>query len=343
MLGPEQINSPAHMTTLAASDASHLRVNHEVGRSLGLMNHQIIKGLIEAQGQNIGLRFQGQFIELPKQWQSRIGQAASFQVVATQQGFNLVPQTAVPALPALSSEILRLWYKPSATPQMLPNLLESPAINTALAQAGLQSLASSLMLSSRNITAQTLSSAFINSGFFGEARLKRGQVSYDLKTALRMLLQDSAISSDRDTILGAIDEIEHRQIETIQAQQRQDSLWHFSVLVDKHPVDIVLQRETSQIDSTGKTPPWTVDISTDLGSWGKVWLNSKLYADEKIELIAWIPNAQIAATAQAQIHELELALSEFDMALSRFQIVAEPRPSSDPVFTERGQVLDLST
>ena len=52
MLGPEQINAPGHLTTLAASDASHLRVNHEVGRSLGLMNHQIIKGADRDAGSN---------------------------------------------------------------------------------------------------------------------------------------------------------------------------------------------------------------------------------------------------------------------------------------------------
>lgn len=343
MLGPEQINAPGHLTTLAASDASHLRVNHEVGRSLGLMNHQIIKGLIETQGQTIGLRFQGQFIELPKQWQGRIGQTATFQAVATSQGFNLIPQAAASALPALSNEVLRLWYKPNTAPQILPNLLQSPTLTAALTSAGLQSMISSLMLSSRGITAQTLSAALVNSGLFSEARIKRGQVSYDLKTALRLLMQDLSETTERSSIQGAIDEIEHRQLESLQAQQRLDSLWHFSIMVDEHPVDIMLQKEASQNATNSTAPPWVVDISTELGPWGQVWLNSKLYSDATIELIAWIPNHEIAATAQAQLYELELALAEFDIVLSRCQVIIEPRPSSQPGVTARGQVVDLST
>ena len=341
MLGPEQINLPIKLNPMVATEASPLRVNHEAGRALGLLNHQIIKGLVETRGDALGLRLKGEFLELPKAWQGQVGQTLAFKAIATAQGFNLIPQAQVAAGQGLSSELLRLFFKPATTAQSFTQLLtqlpqlaqQLPALASALGPLNLRSGA---------LNAQSLGAALLASGLFGESRIKRGLADGDLKVTLRQLLLNELDASARALLGDGIDELEHRQLEAVQAQQRGDTLLHFSFLLDSRPTEIRISHAPASA-SEEQAAPWVVDLKTDLGAQGTVWLNSRLYLPSTLEIIAWIPNKALAAAAQSQMAVLEQNIAGFNLALKRAQIIETARPERAQQHPRPGQVLDVST
>jgi hypothetical protein len=341
MLGPDQINLPVKLNPIIATEATPLRVSHEVGRSLGLLNHQIIKGLVETRGDALGLRLKGEFLELPKAWSGQVGQTVAFKAIATTQGFQLAPHTQAAATQAFSSELLRLWHKPANSSAGITKLMPQ-IINLAQQLPALGAALNPLILRSQQLSAQSIQNALMASGLFGEARILQGQPGVDIKAIMRQLLRQLSLNVDSQLQLGdAIDELEHRQLETVQAQQRGDVHWHMSLAVDEQPLDIIIQREHSDSGSS-EARPWIVDLRTELGALGTVWLNSRLYSTE-LEIIAWIPNSELASLAERALPSLETQLSEFELSLKRSQIIREPRPEVAGLHRDPGQVLDIST
>ncbi|MDG0979686.1 MAG: hypothetical protein P8O79_08145 [Halieaceae bacterium] len=341
MLGPEQINLPIKLNPMVATEATPLRVNHEAGRALGLLNHQIIKGLVETRGDALGLRLKGEFLELPKAWQGQVGQTLAFKAIATSLGFNLIPQAQVAAGQGLSSELLRLFFKPATTAQSFTRLLtqlpqlaqQLPALALALAPLNLRSGA---------LNAQSLATALLASGLFGESKIKRGLADGDLKVTLRQLLLNEVDANVRALLGDGIDELEHRQLEAVQAQQRGDTLLHFSFLLDSRPTE--LQISHSPHNATDEQiAPWVVDLKTELGAQGTVWLNARFYLPSALEIIAWIPNKALAVAAQAQVGILEQNIAGFNLDLQRAQIIETERPERAQQHPQPGQVLDVST
>ncbi len=341
MLGPEQINLPIKLNPMVATEATPLRVNHEAGRALGLLNHQIIKGLVETRGDALGLRLKGEFLELPKAWQGQVGQTMAFKAIATTQGFNLIPQAQVTAGQGLSSELLRLFFKPATTAQSFTQLLtqlpqlaqQLPALASALAP---------LNLRSGTLNARSLGAALLASGLFGESKIKHGLVDGDLKVTLRQLLLNELDTRARALLGDGIDELEHRQLEAVQAQQRGDTLLNFSFLLDSKPTEISLSHSPTSA-AEDQVAPWVVDVKTDLGAHGTVWLNSRLYPPSALEIIAWIPNKALAAEAQSQLAILEQNIAGFHLTLQRAHIIETERFERAQQHPSPGQVLDVST
>lgn len=341
MLGPEQINLPIKLNPMVATEATPLRVNHEAGRALGLLNHQIIKGLVETRGDALGLRLKGEFLELPKAWQGHIGQTLAFKAIATTQGFNLIPQAQVNAGQGFSSELLRLFFKPATTAQSFTQLLtQLPQLAQQL--PALASALTPLNLQPGSLSAQNLAAALLASGLFGEARIKRGFAAEDLKVTLRQLLQNELDASARTLLGDGIDEVEHRQLQAIQAQQRGETFLNFSFLIDARPTEVHISH--SPTDSNDEQmAPWVVDVKTDLGAQGTVWLNSRLYLPSTLEIIAWIPNKTLATAAQSQLAVLEQNIGGFNLVLQRAQIIETERPERNQHHLQPGQMLDIST
>ena len=356
MLGPEQLNVTPRLSPLVLESSVAVAVSEKVAREIGLADNQVIRGVIATRGGLIKLLINGQELGWASTKKFKQGDSIDFRVRTTANGKILLPISVELAKPLKtanplsssgeSSRLLSLLYKPGSgaiqseffKPSMVREVLTQsldPNLSQTIAQ---------IMYKMRGIAPNTVRDALLGSGLFGEFSLKT-QVSgpLDLKQIMRKLLFASKSNgSATGTIEKIVDEIEGRQLEALQAQQKQELSYHFVMpFVDANPVEIHFQRGAIGVD--GELPIWVINLHTKSEDIGELWLKTTVTPDLDIGMTLWADNIDTAEKASEATSSLEKSLAEFGLKLTNLTILNALRPLVDTGFTVPGNVLDVKT
>lgn len=361
MLGPELINLTARPTPIFLEGSAAIQLTQQAAKDLGLKDGQIVQGVIAARGDLLKLLINNKELEWPGSSRFKLGDKLDFRVDSSIFGRSLVPIRGLttspgntpPAIP--SPALLQLMHRPDQ-PSVLAGLFKSGGIEALAAQlGGSEQLRASLMLSMAKLPMAKLSMEKLspmsvkrglsNSGLFGEQLLASGVVRQgpDLKQLLRSLLRNAPLQSAIGAELkGAIDEVESKQLESLQAQQSRELSYSFVLpFMDANAVEIELYREAS--NSAAEDQEWIINLHTESPSLGELWLKTTLQSAASIQMVMWAPRVDVADRAREAASELQYELQRFGLTLEKLDVLNARRPSACEGLSGSGQMVDLST
>ena len=356
MLGPELINLTARPTPIFLEGSAAIQLTQQAAKDLGLKDGQIVQGVIAARGDLLKLLINNKELEWPGSSRFKLGDKLDFRVDSSIFGRSLVPIRGLttspgntpPAIP--SPALLQLMHRPDQ-PSVLAGLFKSGGIEALAAQlGGSEQLRASLMLSMAKLSMEKLSPMSVkrglsNSGLFGEQLLASGVVRQgpDLKQLLRSLLRNAPLQSAIGAELkGAIDEVESKQLESLQAQQSREQSYSFVLpFMDANAVEIELYSGASNSATEGQE--WIINLHTESPSLGELWLKTTLQSAASIQMVMWAPRIDIADRAREAASELQYELQRFGLNLEKLDVLNARRPSVSEGLSGSGQVVDLST
>ena len=356
MLGPELINLTARPTPIFLEGSAAIQLTQQAAKDLGLKDGQIVQGVIAARGDLLKLLINNKELEWPGSSRFKLGDKLDFRVDSSIFGRSLVPIRGLttspgntpPAIP--SPALLELMHRPDQ-PSVLAGLFKSGGIEALAAQlGGSEQLRASLMLSMAKLSMEKLSPMSVkrglsNSGLFGEQLLASGVVRQgpDLKQLLRSLLRNVPLQSAIGAELkGAIDELESKQLESLQAQQSRELSYSFVLpFMDANAVEIELYREAS--NSAAEDQEWIINLHTESPSLGELWLKTTLQSAASIQMVMWAPRVDVADRAREAASELQYELQRFGLTLEKLDVLNARRPSACEGLSGSGQMVDLST
>ncbi|MBT6114693.1 MAG: hypothetical protein HOH41_03160 [Porticoccaceae bacterium] len=361
MLGPELINLTARPTPIFLEGSAAIQLTQQAAKDLGLKDGQIVQGVIAARGDLLKLLINNKELEWPGSSRFKLGDKLDFRVDSSIFGRSLVPIRGLttspgntpPAIP--SPALLQLMHRPDQ-PSVLAGLFKSGGIEALAAQlGGSEQLRASLMLSMAKLPMAKLSMEKLspmsvkrglsNSGLFGEQLLASGVVRQgpDLKQLLRSLLRNAPLQSAIGAELkGAIDEVESKQLESLQAQQSRELSYSFVLpFMDANAVEIELYREAS--NSAAEDQEWIINLHTESPSLGELWLKTTLQSAASIQMVMWAPRVDVADRAREAASELQYELQRFGLTLEKLDVLNARRPSASEGLSGSGQMVDLST
>jgi len=365
VLGPELINLTARPTPIFLEGSAAIQLTQQAAKDLGLKDGQIVQGVIAARGDLLKLLINNKELEWPGSSRFKLGDKLDFRVDSSIFGRSLVPIRGLttspgntpPAIP--SPALLQLMHRPDQ-PSVLAGLFKSGGIEALAAQlGGSEQLRASLMLSMAKLPMAKLSMEKLspmsvkrglsNSGLFGEQLLASGVVRQgpDLKQLLRSLLRNAPLQSAIGAELkGAIDEVESKQLESLQAQQSRELSYSFVLpFMDANAVEIELYREAS--NSAAEDQEWIINLHTESPSLGELWLKTTLQSAASIQMVMWAPRVDVADRAREAASELQYELQRFGLTLEKLDVLNARRPSACEGLSGSGsgsgQMVDLST
>ena len=356
MLGPELINLTARPTPIFLEGSAAIQLTQQAAKDLGLKDGQIVQGVIAARGDLLKLLINNKELVWPGSSRFKLGDKLDFRVDSSIFGRSLVPIRGLttspgntpPAIP--SPALLQLMHRPDQ-PSVLAGLFKSGGIEALAAQlGGSEQLRASLMLSMAKLSMEKLSPMSVkrglsNSGLFGEQLLASGVVRQgpDLKQLLRSLLRNAPLQSAIGAELkGAIDEVESKQLESLQAQQSRELSYSFVLpFMDANAVEIELYREAS--NSAAEDQEWIINLHTESPSLGELWLKTTLQSAASIQMVMWAPRVDVADRAREAASELQYELQRFGLTLEKLDVLNARRPSASEGLSGSGQMVDLST
>ena len=268
MLGTEQVNLIPRMITPLLEGVESIRVTDQVAKSMGLVDNQIVRGVVEDRQGLARLILNNRDFELKSSKKFKPGDVIEFRVKQSRSGMPLQAVSTEPTITSSTSnsinsllsggdtaKILSLFYRPSQ-PSSLAKLFSPESINKIMTQIGEKSFdlkMNQLMLSMRSFSPEMARAAMQNSGLFGESMLSKQTVNRsDLKQFLRSILNFiSANSPDRIMLNQAIDEIESNQLEAMYSQKNQGISYNFVIpFFDSDPVEINIEAEEADVSDT---------------------------------------------------------------------------------------------
>ena len=289
-----------------------MRYPRKVAREIGLADNQVVRGVIAARGGLMKLLINGQELGWASTKKFKPGDSIDFRVRTTANGKTLLPISVELAKPLKtakplgssgeSSRLSSLLYRPGSgatqseffKPSMVNGRFLQQSLDPNLSQTIAQ-----IMYKMRGIAPNTVRDALLGSGLFGEFSLK-AQVSgpLDLKQMMRKLLLASKPDGPAaGTIEKIVDEIEGRQLEALQAQQKQELSYHFVMpFVDANPVEIHFQR--GAIGVAGELPSWVINLHTESEEIGELWLKTTVTPDLDIGMTLWADSIDTAEKAR---------------------------------------------
>ena len=358
MLGPEQINVTPRPPPVPMEGIAAARVSEQVAKAIGLKDNQIVRGIIEERGGLLKLVLNNRELDWDASKRFKPGDRIDFRVESSIYGRSLRPvlgadvkvaTTAIPVPSALgaSPRLLSLLYRPvdsSTVNQLFRPQTMAPFIDQ-LAAANVRQSVEQLITSMQRITPDVVRSGLLNSGLFGEYMLmQQGASRPDLKQLLRNLLKGTAPNQTRAIaeLTGAIDEIESRQIEGLQAQQNREVSYHFVLpFFDANPVSVHIEREANYAEAT--EADWVINLHTETDSLGELWLKTTLKTNSQVEMILWADQPGSVDIARAASADLKRRLTDFGLELSKLTLLDARRPSIDASLSGPGQVVDVRT
>ena len=268
MLGTEQVNLIPRMITPLLEGVESIRVTDQVAKLMGLVDNQIVRGVVEDRQGLARLILNNRDFELKSSKKFKPGDVIEFRVKQSRSGMALQAVSTEPTTTSSTSssinsllsggdtaKILSLFYRPSQ-PSSLAKLFSPESINKIMTQIGEKSFdlkMSQLMSSMRSFSPEMARAAMQNSGLFGESMLSKQSVNRsDLKQFLRTILNFiSANSPDRIMLNQAIDEIESNQLEAMYSQKNQGISYNFVIpFSDSDPVEINIEAEEADVSDT---------------------------------------------------------------------------------------------
>jgi len=375
VLGPEQLNFATRPTPIFLEGVVAVRVSEQMARNVGLRDNQIIRGVIENRNGVLKLMFNNQEFEWSASKNFKPGDKIDFRYESSVYGRSLraisqaptpgissaplsssllsstalsstaLPPTAASSLTGTSPRLLSLLYRPDQ-PSMLSQLFKPGGLELLLSQLAHlpgQSGLGQLRQSMGGLSGDAVKNALLNSGLFGEFLLgSQSPQRTDLKQLLRNLLRNMPLQSAVGNIEMAIDEIESRQIESLQAQQNREISYHFVLpFGDSNPVEVHLERGVSSPEQ--EESDWVINLHTDSEVLGELWLKTTLKDTASLEMIMWVQRPHVAAMARTATLELEQELKAFGLQLTKLSVLNATRPSLDAQLSGPGHVVDVRT
>ena len=312
---------------------------------LGLKDGQIVQASVRLQNEQPMLMLQGRTLPAPGLQMSQVGESIWLKA----QGGTLVPVNALPII----SRIASLLYRPSVGSE-LPQLFQPGTLDALLKtiqRPDLQAQWRSLQLSANQLTPGALKQAML--GAMGaEVWLARGMQAPapDPKQILRKLIAELNLGDTEDIsdsgivekLTKAVDDIEARQVQAVQAQAQQEVLFSMTLpFVDSNPVELSIRRGPRQ---DGEQAILTVNIHSQSEDLGPVWLKTQLMNAQQIELTMWAEKESVVAEARSRAYLLGNELSEAGLNMRSFNVVHGTRPTEPSNWTPsgRGLVVDVS-
>ncbi len=348
MLGPELINLTARPTPIFLEGSASIQLTQQAAKDLGLKDGQVIQAVIAARGDLLKLMINNKELDWPGSSRFNPGDKLEFRVEQSIFGRALIPlarSATSPALSAKSPRLLSLLHRPQQA-SVLAGLFKQGGLDALLQQGGgAEQIRANLLLFMAKLSPQDVKRGLLNSGLFGEALIAAGvpQQGPDIKQLLRILMRSmppqSAAAAELDS---AIDEVESKQLESLQSQQSREYQYSFVLpFMDANPVEVELYRQTE--NGADSSDEWVINLHTESPSLGKLWLKTTLKSASSIEMIMWAPFSDVAQRAEAAAGELEYELSRFGLNLSKLEVLSAPRPSLSDGLSGSGQVVDVST
>ena len=327
-----------------------IRVSEKMARDLGLRDNQVIRGVIENRGDLLKLIINNREINWAGSKRFKSGDRIDFRVESSVYGRVLKPisnaplSTVAPAT-APSPRLLSLLYRP-AEPQAVTELLRPTTLSALLTQLDTSAQHQKLnyvMQSMARLTPEMIKVALLQSGLFGEFLLgSQNHTGPDLKQWLRSLLRVAAQSQSQLSVdlERAIDHLEGRQLDSLQAQQNRELSYSFTLpFVDANPVEV--QFERGRNDAGEGEADWVINLHTDSAELGELWLKTTLRSDNRLEMIMWAERSGVATIAREAISELEYELQSFGLQLHKITVLNASRPSLDNELSGPGYVVDV--
>ena len=365
MLGPEQLNFATRPTPIFLEGIVAVRISEQMAKHVGLRDNQIIRGVIENRNGLLKLMFKNQEFEWSASKNFKPGDKIDFRYESSVYGRSLraisqapapgvssaplsstvLSSTGAPSLTGTSPRLLSLLYRPDQ-PSMLSQLFKPGGLELLLSQVAhlpAQSGLGQLRQSMGGMSGDAVKNALLNSGLFGEFLLgSQSPQRTDLKQLLRNLLRNMPLQSAVGNIEMAIDEIESRQIESLQAQQNREISYHFVLpFGDSNPVEVHLERGAYSPEQ--EESDWVINLHTDSEVLGELWLKTTLKGSASLEMILWVQRPHVAAMARTATFELEEELKAFGLQLTKLSVLNATRPILDAQLSGPGHVVDVRT
>ena len=375
MLGPEQLNFATRPTPIFLEGVVAVRISEQMAKNVGLRDNQIIRGVIENRNGLLKLMFNNQEFEWSASKNFKPGDKIDFRYESSVYGRSLraisqaptpgissaplsstvlsptvlsstgLASTGASSLTGTSPRLLSLLYRPDQ-PSMLSQLFKPGGLELLLSQVAhipAQSGLGQLRQSMGGLSGDAVKNALLNSGLFGEFLLgSQSPQRTDLKQLLRNLLRNMPLQSAVGNIEMAIDEIESRQIESLQAQQNREISYHFVLpFGDSNPVEVHLERGASSPEQ--EESDWVINLHTDSEVLGELWLKTTLKDTASLEMIMWVQRPHVAAMARTATLELEQELKAFGLQLTKLSVLNATRPTLDAQLSGPGHVVDVRT
>jgi len=354
MLGPELINLTARPTPIFLEGSASIQLTQSAAKDLGLKDGQIIQGVLATRADLLKLIVNNKELEWSASGRFKPGDKLDFRVESSIFGRALVPlgRTATSAasspLAPTSPGLLSLLHRPQQ-PSVLASLFKQGGLDALTAQlSGTEQLRANLLLSMAKLSPQMVKRGLSQSGLFGEQRIASGVaagagIGLDIKQMLRSLLRNTPVQSPFSAELkGAIDEVESKQLESLQAQQSRELSYSFVLpFMDANAVEIELYREAR--NASGGGDEWVINLHTESPSLGELWLKTTLKSAANIEMVMWAPRPDVADRARETASELVYELQRFGLSLEKIDVLNAPRPALSEAIGGSGQVVDVST
>ena len=355
MLGPELINLTPRPTPIFLEGSASIQLTQSAAKNLGLKDGQIVQGVIAARADLLKLIVNNKELDWSASGRFKPGDRFDFRVESSIFGRVLVPlgrttnsATSSP-LAATSPRLLSLLHRPQQ-PSILASLFKQGGLDVLAAQlGGTEQLRANLLMSLAKLSPQMVKRGLSQSGLFGEQRIAAAIPSgatnpvLDIKQMLRSLLRNTPVQSPFSAELrGAIDEVESKQLEALQAQQSRELSYSFVLpFMDANAVEIELYREARNGSAGGDE--WVINLHTDSSSLGELWLKTTLKSAANIEMVMWAPRLDVAERAREASSELAYELQCFGLSLEKIDVLNAPRPALSESLGGSGQVVDVST
>lgn len=353
MLGPEQLNLSSRPTPIFLEGSASIALTQPGAKDLGLKDGQIIQAVIAARGALLKLIVNNKELDWPGSSRFKPGDKLDFRVetsifgrslVLIGRSSNSVNSPSSPPPPP-SPRLLSLMHRPGQ-PSILAGLLKLGGFEALGAQiSGSEQLGANLLPSMAKLSPQMVKRGLASSGLFGEQQLAAGVApqGLDIKQLLRSLLRSVPLKSVlRADLEGAIDEVESRQLESLQAQQSKELSYSFVLpFMDANAVEAELYRGALNLSDEGVD--WVINLHTKSPGLGELWLKTTLNSAANIEMVMWAPRADVAERAREAASELEYELQRFGLNLEKLDVLNAPRPSLSEGLGGSGQVVDVST
>ncbi len=357
MLGPEQVNFAVRPTPIFLEGTVSIDITEDVARDLSLRDGQIVRAVVGMRGEELRLSIGNRELVIGNRdlatvigEQLKTGDKIDLRVTNNSTLLQpLVSPSVTSALATPGSRLMSLLFRPvqdSSLTQLFSPQSPFPSLQQ-IAEGENSRWLAQLIQSMARLSPEAVKRALIASGLFTEARIGRQLLApMDLKQILKSILKaqppQSIIARDLES---AVDEIESRQVESLQAQQNRALSYSFVLpFNDANPVQIEFQRDSGGDDQADAD--WVINLHTDSLVLGELWLKTTLKSSLRLDMEMWAARSDVAKLARSGSGELHRQLEEFGLALGKMTVHHARRPLAgigDAKPLRPGGVVDVIT
>jgi len=358
LLGPEGVNQVAR-TMPVTQDLRQIFIEAPVAKELGLHDGQVVQAVVTLHQDQLKLAMNEHVFNLPLspyikegdlaqlraqllptgKWTLQLLHTGTYAGLQTSQAAQaaLAAQTAQAATQALGpSRFSALLVQPEGFANWV-NLLR-PGILEALLPAGVASELKERIKAQRltmaNLQPMALRRFVLRHAKSSEADLAQSQeVHDDDKALLRILMTERRRlgtieeGDAQDTLKHALDEVEAAQLQAAKDWRNGDLNLSFVIpFTDAEPLEMQFEKKG---DKPGQPKnPLVVNMHTNSGVLGEVWLKTSISDKSNVNLTMWALRPDIAAQAKENASELTYELELAGLTLGHFQVYNAARPDA---------------